>query len=124
MKNSDDQMIAACGLVCRDCSIRKAPFDSEAAEEVVAWYRSMDWLKEHEGLPEVLKRKMYCQGCHGDRSTHWSPDCWILDCCVDQKGLTYCSECEDFPCDQLVSWSQENDSYREAFNNLKSMAVG
>ena len=84
-----NEMVAACGLICRDCSIRKAPFDSEAAQEVVAWFRSMDWLKEGEGLVEILEREMYCKGCHEDRSLQWAPECWILVCCADQKGLTY-----------------------------------
>lgn len=95
--------------------------DSEAAQEVVAWFKSMDWLKVDEGLPEIFERELYCKGCHRDRSTHWAPECWILVCCVDKKGLINCSECEDFPCEQLVSWSQENDSYREAFNRPQSM---
>ena len=33
---------------------------------------------------------------------HWSPDCWILECCVDKKKLEFCYECEDFPCDKLT----------------------
>jgi hypothetical protein len=119
--DSDNMMIAACGLICRDCAIRKVPFESEAAEEVVSWLRTMEWLKEDEGVPEILERKMYCKGCHGDRSLHWLPECWILVCCVDEKMLDNCSQCQVFPCDRLVSWSQEREAYGEALQLLHSL---
>jgi hypothetical protein len=123
MNAKDHQMIAPCGLNCQDCAIRKAPFDSNAADEVVSWFQSMGWLKGNEGLPEILEREMYCKGCHGNRSLHWAPECWILACCVDQHGLTHCSKCGEFPCDRLESWSEQNDRYTEALNKLRSMTV-
>jgi hypothetical protein len=64
---------------------------------------------------------MYCKGCHGDRSIHWSSDCWILKCCVDDHGLEHCSECDTFPCDRLVEWSGGNDSYTSALQRLRRM---
>jgi len=123
------EWIAACGLDCESCSIRRIAFDEEAAKECVGWYRSMGWLKETEGLDEALERGMTCHGCKGDRSVHWSVDgdgkvgCWILSCCVDQKGFEFCSDCAEFPCDRLVKWSKENRSYAEAFERLTAMAA-
>ena len=112
--------IAACGLNCETCEIRCAPFDAEAADEVVKWFQSQGWLAEDEGMPEVLERKMYCTGCLGSRETHWSADCWILLCCVDEHGLENCSQCPDFPCNRLVEWSTQNDSYQKALENLRN----
>jgi hypothetical protein len=113
--------IAACGLDCGECSIRKLPFDDDAAAEVVAWFKKMGWLKGSEGVSEAIERSMYCKGCLGDRSLHWSDDCWILKCCVDEKGLRNCSECGTFPCDRLVEWSGQNDDYGRAFQRLSEM---
>ena len=110
--------LAACGLDCETCEIRLAPHDGDAADVILKWFRSMGWLKEDEGMDEVIERRMYCTGCHGNRETHWSADCWILTCCVDDRGLNNCSECEVFPCDRLIKWSEENDSYRAAFSTL------
>jgi len=90
-KTTDGQLIAACGLDCGSCEIRLLPTDEKAAREAIDWYRQQGWLKEDEGLAEALARKMYCCGCHGDRSIHWSADCWILHCCVDERGLPHCS---------------------------------
>ena len=114
-------MMAACGLDCETCAIRLAPVDTDAAMTLVDWFRREGWLAEGEGMPEVLERKMHCTGCLGDRDTHWSADCWILACCVDQHGLTNCSQCEAFPCDRLVEWSRECEGYTAALARLREL---
>lgn len=45
----------------------------------------------------------YVQGaCSGCRTAHAPGDCFTFDC-VDQKGLTYCGQCESFPCDSIIT---------------------
>jgi hypothetical protein len=117
----DRDMIAACGLDCEACEIRRVPFDPQAAESVVAWFKSQGWLAESEGVSQVLERSMYCTGCQGDRSLHWSADCWILQCCVDERKLRHCSECELFACDRLVDWASQNEGYTAALARLRQM---
>ena len=117
----EGQMIAVCGLDCTGCDIRRAPTDPEAAGRLVGWFREMGWLKAGEGMSEVIERSMYCRGCRGDRSVHWSADCWILKCCVDEKGLAFCYECDDFPCRRLEEWAGENARYTEALERLRRM---
>jgi len=78
-------------------------------------------MSEDEGAAEVLVGGPHCLGCQGDRATHWSADCWILKCCVDDKGLEYCHECGDFACEPLVEWAAQNDRYTEALNRLRGM---
>ena len=113
--------MAACGLDCETCEIRLAPFDPDAAKVIVNWFKRQGWLTEREGLQEVIERKMFCTGCLGSRESHWSADCWILACCVDQHDLENCSQCVDFPCDRLVVWSKENKSYTKALKTLKTL---
>jgi hypothetical protein len=114
----DAQWIAPCGLDCSTCDIRLAPTDPQATRHLVAWFKEMDWLEEQEGIAEVIERGMYCKGCRGDRSIHWSPDCWILHCCVDERGMAFCYECESFPCERLTAWAQQNAGYTEALDRL------
>lgn len=114
-------MIAVCGLDCKSCDIRKAPTDPEAAERIVAWFKKEGWIEEDEGIQEIIERSMYCTGCKGDRSIHWSPECQILTCCVDDKGYEFCYQCSEFPCDQLTKWAEQDDSYRHALERLKIM---
>jgi hypothetical protein len=124
MGEAKERWIAACGLDCEACEIHRVPFDAQAAQSVVAWFREQGWLGADEGVTEILARRMYCKGCLGDRELHWSPDCWILHCCVDDKGLRDCSECEAFPCERLRQWSTQNDGYAKALLRLESMKVG
>lgn len=122
-----EDWIAACGLDCEPCAIRRLPFDEKAAAECLKWFRDMGWLTSDEGRNAAIDRGMYCTGCRGSRSTHWSvgedgrASCFILRCCVDEKTLAHCSECEGFPCAQLTEWSKQKQDYAAAFARLRSM---
>jgi len=124
MSHDESAEIAACGLECGPCPIRRMAFDAEAAEGVVAWFKKEGWLKEDEGAAEALERSMYCKGCHGDRSIHWSAECLILKCCVDERSLDNCSECDIFPCDRLQKWSGHKPEYGKALARLRRMHSG
>jgi hypothetical protein len=114
-------LIAVCGIDCESCDIRKAPEDPEAAKRIVAWFKKEGWLNGDEGIKEVMEKSMYCTGCRGDPLIHWTPDCWILKCCVHEKGHEFCYQCNTFPCKNLVIWAEQNDHYSEALNRLKDM---
>ena len=119
-----DRNMAACGIICDGCPILKASLgDMKAAEDLANWWKGEGWLEENEGPEDVLAKGPHCTGCHGDRATHWSADCWILQCCVDDKGKQFCNECDEFPCDRLVEWAGQNDNYAEALNRLKELVI-
>lgn len=83
----------------------------------------MGWLEEGEGIAEVIKRGMYCKGCRGDRSIHWSPECPLLICCVDENGLEHCAQCDEFICDKLEAFANDGSpSHKEAVEQLKQIA--
>ena len=115
------EMLAACGLDCGPCPIRRIPFDPEAAAKMVGWFREMGWLKEAEGVAEVIERGMYCKGCQGDRSVHWTDNCTIMLCCVDEKHKQHCGECAELmSCDKLEAFaSDEHVHHQEAVNRLR-----
>ena len=81
--------------------------DLKTAEKWVGQFREWKVIKEDEGAEEIMAKGPYCKGCRGDRSRHWSAECWILKCCVDDKGLSNCSQCGEFPCVKLTEWSKE-----------------
>jgi len=106
--------IACCGLNCTECEIFRASSDPALAERISREF------KEERNLdikPEVIR----CPGCHGDRSLHWSSDCEILQCCVDERGLENCSQCPDFPCSMIEKWAKGGPRYQRAFELLKSL---
>ena len=108
------QMIAVCGLNCSGCDIFRASDNPEIAQRIV------NWFKEEKHM-DVKIEDIHCLGCREDRTKHWSPDCWILRCCVDKKGLEFCYQCKDFPCEKLSEWAKENEKYKKALNQLKEM---
>ncbi|MDH5684386.1 MAG: DUF3795 domain-containing protein [bacterium] len=110
----ENQMIAVCGLDCKDCDIREATNNPKIAQEIADWFKK-------ERNTELKIADIHCLGCRGDRARHWSADCWILQCCVDKKGLEFCYQCNDFPCDKLNEWSKQNQRYGKALERLKRM---
>jgi hypothetical protein len=124
MVEFDRGLIAACGIDCAGCDFRKVPTDAGAAGRIVAWFKKQGWLAQDEGVAEIIERSMYCKGCRGDRAVHWSPNCWILQCCVDGKGLEYCYQCEAFPCDRLEEWATQSPKYEAALGRLERMRAG
>ena len=112
--DNQKRLIAACGIDCTDCDMRLATNNMQLAMDIAQWFK-------HERKEDIPPEKIHCGGCNGDRGHHWSPDCWILKCCVDGKGLNFCSECTDFPCSKLEAWAKENDGYARALKRLKEM---
>ena len=118
-----EEPVGVCGIDCSRCALLKASFgDVEAAESLARWWKSEGWMREDEGAAEVLAGGPHCLGCREDRSSHWSPECWILTCCVDDRDLASCHECGDFACERLEAWASQNERYTEALDRLRSMA--
>ncbi len=109
---SKNKIIAVCGLICGDCKIFKAPMDLEIAKELVEIFNGK-W-------ENVKIEDFHCNGCR-DVANCWSPECWIRECCVNDKNLNYCYECHEFPCDKLKEWAIQDESYTKALQNLQNM---
>jgi hypothetical protein len=118
---AEAEMLAACGLDCGPCTIRRIPIDADAAETEIAWFKEMGWLQVNEGVAEAIEKKMYCSGCQGDRSTHWSADCAIMLCCVDEKQYRHCGECSELMgCETLEAFANdEHAHHRGAVERLR-----
>lgn len=112
--SQEKEIIAVCGLNCEKCDIYETTNNPEIAKKIADWFK-----KEMDR--EVKIEDIHCLGCRGDRTKHWSPDCWILKCCVDKKGLEFCYECDDFPCNNLNKWAKGSKRYSQALERLKKM---
>lgn len=100
-----------CGLDCSTCNLRDAAANPEKQRQFACWFR------EHLKI-EVEPESVRCCGCRGQRAEHWSPDCWILNCCVDYHGRKFCSDCPEFPCRQLRDWAAQGPRFAAAFEWL------
>ena len=83
----------------------------------------MGWSEEDEGVAEIIEHSTYCQGCRGDRSLQWSPDCPLLICCVFVKLLEHCGQCDEFVCAKLEAFANDGQAHHlEAVEHLKQIA--
>ena len=117
----DDKMsetwdpLAACGMDCSQCPIRKAANDSEFAEKLAE-----DWRRS--GHPKASAGWFRCQGCHGPEPLIWTDDCGIRQCCVKDRDLKNCSQCGAFPCGRIVAFENDgNPNHRAAINRLREV---
>jgi hypothetical protein len=109
-------MIAICGLDCSECDIGLASTDEKLAEKIA---RAMS-----RGGTEVRPEQIKCGGCRGTREDHWSSNCHMLNCCVDERGLNSCGECPEFPCSHLDKWAAGGDRYAAALERLRGLRAG
>ncbi|MGQ9706647.1 MAG: DUF3795 domain-containing protein [bacterium] len=107
------RIMAVCGIICNECDIFKATENPEIAERIQEWFKKKE--------KEVRIEEICCLGCRGDRTRYWSSDCPILKCCVDEGGLNYYYECDDFVCERLDEWAKGGERYRNALNRLRDM---
>lgn len=96
-----------CGLNCGACPILGA---NERGDEdwiqktAVAWKRS----------PEDLK----CMGCKTDVTATFCANCGMR-LCARQKGLEFCVECDDYPCELITNFRNDDAPHHSAvFTNL------
>lgn len=68
-ERTDKDLIAVCGLDYGPCDIRMIltwSHDPDKAQRIVEWFHREGWLKEDEGIDEVIGKGMYCKGCKGE----------------------------------------------------------
>jgi hypothetical protein len=80
-------MTAPCGLPCFECYLHLGQ-DNEDIRAMVA---------KELGIPP---EKAGCKGCRdeGGKCAHLPMACRVYPC-AEEKGVSWCSECADFPCD-------------------------
>ena len=106
-------MLAPCGLNCETCDIHLAPNDPELQKMLVEYFIKI-------GHQDAKPEWFHCAGCQGDRKDHWSPDCEIMKCCVDENKLQNCSLCSDFVCKKLEKWAKGFEHHQQAIEKLQT----
>jgi len=91
-------LTAPCGLDCFNCPSH----ESNITEEYK--HRVSDFLK-------IPVEETPCKGCRDEKGNCRfviNKPCATWDC-VQEKGVTYCYECTDFPCEKLMPTFQGAD---------------
>lgn len=116
-KIKDD--IAPCGFCCYTCMAKNNGAVEKRAKEIMVYFEGYyNFMKENlpfgkkryakeikdfeERLGKFTERK--CPGCRsGALRGCCIPDCFILKC-VKERGIDFCGECDDFPCEKSKSF--------------------
>ena len=110
--DSDKACAAVCGLYCGACS----------------WYIST--TEDRERLQQLADRahlteeEATCLGCRSGERLPYCEHCRI-GACAAERGVDFCSDCEEYPCGELI-WFQSAMPHRiELWDNLERIkAVG
>ena len=91
------KMTAPCGLACFDCVAYRANESEELRARVT----------EHFGIP---REQAACPGCREVKGRcPMSPGFCTIFPCAEERGVTFCYECADFPCDALHPHADQAD---------------
>jgi Protein of unknown function (DUF3795) len=91
------EMTAPCGLSCSACGFHLAT-RNEMLRSAIA---------EYVGMP---KEMISCKGCRDEdgKCAHLAMPCRVYPC-TEEKGIEFCHECSDFPCDYLHPYADRAD---------------
>jgi hypothetical protein len=99
-------MTSPCGLDCFNCLVYQAK-DNERLRAAIA---------KNMGIPV---EQAVCQGCRNEKGTisflGMTEPCNVYKCIV-KKGISFCCDCSDFPCDHLHPYA---DKASERPHNIK-----
>lgn len=98
---------AVCGLFCRSCPTFIGTFDDP---------EGLAKLAEQIGTPV---EKMRCEGCRSEKKNDYCKTTCKLDACALEKGIDFCSECNEFPCEEFKSFEAVGAHRIEAGRSLK-----
>lgn len=91
------QMTSPCGLDCFNCAVYLANEDQKLRAAIAERFR----------IPE---EKAVCQGCRNEGGTiaflGMTEPCNVYRC-IGKKGLPFCCDCSDFPCDHLHPYADQ-----------------
>jgi len=105
-----------CGLYCGAC-----PF-------LTATQKGENNLKQlHEKISKKNKnielRDLKCKGCKSQQHSIYCESCEIREC-AEKRGIEYCYECSQYPCDFLKNFRNDDASHHSViFKNLETIQM-
>lgn len=118
----ESELVAYCGIYCRLCDYYTGTIRDAARNlrEVVKSHSELklfadtakvfDFENFVEGLEWISKEINLCVGgCRGGGG--WG-DCPLRKCCVE-RGIRFCYECDNFPCETLKRFPKRVEELKE-----------
>lgn len=103
----DKKLAAVCGLFCPACSLfigtQEEPRRLEAMSARMG--KTVDQLT--------------CNGCRSDKLCFYCTSLCKMKSCAAKKGVDFCSQCDEFPCDVLKEFQAERPHRIELWDSGK-----
>jgi predicted RNA-binding Zn-ribbon protein involved in translation (DUF1610 family) len=90
-RKADKREAAVCGLFCPSCTLFIGTHEDPRRLEVMAaaFNQPVESLK--------------CDGCRAERRNMFCSSCKLVQC-ASGKGLDFCGQCSEYPCDELKAF--------------------
>lgn len=101
----DLKLAAVCGLFCPACAVYIATREDPQRLALIAgrWGVSVEEAK--------------CDGCRSPRRFVYCRTCKMGSCATD-KGVDFCGECDEYPCEDLKGFKEEMPHRIELWSDL------
>ncbi len=98
------QLSAVCGLFCPSCSVFIGT--TEDPERLARVAKKMG----------VSPAELSCRGCRSDTLSSHCRSCALKQCATFRE-LSFCHDCNDYPCEQLQKFQRERPHRNELFES-------
>jgi predicted RNA-binding Zn-ribbon protein involved in translation (DUF1610 family) len=104
----DKTLAAVCGLYCEACSLFIATKEDPARLKAMA--------KRFQVSEEAVK----CYGCRSAKRGPYCQTCKMFSC-TTERGIDFCFECGEYPCNDLKQFQSEMPHRIELWNDLEQI---
>jgi len=106
----DKKTAAVCGLFCPSCTLYIGTLDDPAR---------LTFLSEQFGKPVEDLR---CTGCRTEQRSFYCRSMCTFVSCAAEKGVEFCGDCPDYPCENLKEFQSQAPHRAELWNSLDQIS--
>ena len=104
------QLCAVCGLFCPACTVFIGTKEEPKRLQVIA--------DRHQVKADALA----CYGCRSAKRSYWCENFCQMKPCTDKKGIEFCGECDEYPCNILKDFQKERPHRIELWKSQSRIA--
>ncbi len=102
----DIRQAAVCGLFCTACTV------------FIGTREDPDRLKVMAERLQISVEELSCEGCRAENRSLRCQTCQFVSCAAE-KGVDFCSECDEYPCEDLKEFQAAMPHRIELWDDLE-----